>query len=78
MRAWDENVDGLLEKWRAEALSSGDFAAALESVLNDELPKILILGIEKMLDGPEVENTKVPPELKDAYSTLLSEIGNVQ
>jgi hypothetical protein len=30
-----------------------------------------------MLDGPEVENTKVPPELKNAYSSLVSEIDKV-
>jgi hypothetical protein len=30
-----------------------------------------------MLDGPEVENSKVPPELRNAYSSLISEIGKV-
>lgn len=78
MKAWEEGSEELLRQWQAEALSSGDLTVALEKVLNSELPKILVSGIKKMLDGPEVENVKIPQELRDAYSSLIAEIGTIQ
>lgn len=77
MKAWEERVQDLQEKWTEEFKKVGDSTIALEKVLDTELPEILKLGIEKMLDGPEVENSKVPPELRNAYSSLVSEIGKV-
>jgi hypothetical protein len=52
-------------------------AEALRIVLDKMLPEILDLGIKKMLNGPEVELNIIPSELKDAYTSLISEIGNV-
>lgn len=77
MQAWNEQLSYVKKEFDREFEKTKDITAALKNVLDRELPRILELGIKKMLDGPEVENSKVPPELRDAYSSLISEIGKV-
>ena len=78
MLAWEQMSPSIEEDWRKKTVQTGDPVLALETVLDTELPKVLVLGIKKMLDGPEVEIGKIPPELKDAYTSLISEIGTLQ
>lgn len=77
MKAWEKELPGIEKKFTEEFGRIGDITIALKNVLDQELPRVLELGIKKMLDGPEVENSKVPPRLKKAYSSLISEIGQI-
>lgn len=77
MQAWDERAEDVQEEWANELKRTTDMAEALRIVLDKMLPEILDLGIKKMLNGPEVELNIIPSELKDAYTSLISEIGNM-
>lgn len=77
MKAWEEGWPHIKAAWErafARGMSAGD---AMSMVLDKYLPQICISGIERMLDGPEVEHASIDPELRSAYSALVSQIGSV-
>jgi hypothetical protein len=47
-------------------------AEALSNALDVYLPEICVSGIERMLNGPEVEYKMIDPSLKNAYSELVN------
>jgi hypothetical protein len=54
--------------------------AALSGALDFYLERVCIYGIQLMMDGPEVEKSLLmtAPELKNAYASLIDEIGDLR
>lgn len=80
MKAWERywpNIKKTAEKALAQ---SGDAETSLSKALDRFLEDVCILGIQLMMDGPEVEKSllKTDSSLKNAYSALVSEIGDMK
>lgn len=79
MHAWQEFWPKIKESFDRAFKRGVEASVALNAALDKFLPQICIQGIERMLDGPEVEKqTTMNPELKNAYSALVSQIGSIQ
>lgn len=77
MHAWQEYWPQIKSEFYQLFLSGQEASSALNTVLDRFMPDICVLGIQKMLDGPEVEHASVDENLKTAYSSLISQIGDV-
>lgn len=77
MHAWQEAWPTISKRFYQEFESGMEASIILSNILDDMLPDICVLGIQKMLDGPEVEHSSVDPVLKNAYSILVNQIGSV-
>ena len=77
MHAWQEYWPQIKSEFYQLFLSGQEASSALNTVLDRLMPDICVLGIQKMLDGPEVEHASVDENLKTAYSSLISQIGDV-
>lgn len=78
MQAWRIYWPKIKSRFEYRFKQGRDVAEVLEEIFDELLPEICVLGIKKMLDGPEVEAQGVDPALKDAYRDLISQIGEVQ
>lgn len=80
MKAWQQYWPQIKKKVERDFANGKDAALALSDALDKYLPDICIHGIEIMMDGPEVENSigKLTPELKNAYSSLVAQIGDLE
>ena len=79
MHAWSEYWDRIKSDFYKEYnIFKDDPGFVLDRVLDKYLPEICVLGIKKMLDGPEVENKNIDPALKDAYKQLINYIGDIK
>lgn len=78
MKAWDYYWPQISAEISSTITENWDIEEVLSEVLDRFLPDICVLGIKKMLDGPEVEANAIDPQLKDAYAALVSQIGKVQ
>lgn len=79
MHAWEARWPAI--EGAAKGAFNGDaneLARVLAQILDNEIPQICVDGIRRMLDGPEVEHNLVDPNLKNAYKSLVSQIGDVQ
>lgn len=77
MHAWQEYWPQIKSEFYQLFLNGQEASSALNTVLDRLMPDICVLGIQKMLDGPEVEHASVDENLKTAYSSLISQIGDV-
>ena len=78
IKAFEERWPDLRKEIVKQIKSDFDIVQVLDVLLDKYLPDICVLGIIKMLDGPEVESQKIDPQLRDAYKELVSQIGDVQ
>lgn len=79
MHAWEEYWPEIKRAFERNFKKGLEASEALDVALDKYVPKVCLLGIQKMLDGPEVEHkTSMDPNLKDAYKALLSQIGEIQ
>lgn len=80
MKAWDKHQNTILAKIEEDFFHSRDLNESIQKIINKEIDKIVLEGIELMLDGPEVENgiKKDYADLKDAYSSLVGYIGKIE
>ena len=79
MHAWEEYWPEIKRAFERNFKKGLEASEALDIALDKYVPKVCLLGIQKMLDGPEVEHkASMDPNLKDAYKALLSQIGEIQ
>ena len=78
MHAWQEYWPKIKSSFERAFKNGAEASVALSVALDKYVPQICILGIEKMLDGPEVEAASIDPQLKTAYAALVAQIGSVQ
>lgn len=80
LKAWEEKWPLIKQQyeraWQSKRVNDG--VQLLSDILDKKMPEICLLGIEKMLDGPEVEGNLIDPELKNAYKQLVNQIGDIQ
>ena len=77
MHAWNDYWPEISAAYEANFMAGYEAADALSDALDQYLPQICISGIERMLDGPEVEHESIDPALKTAYSALVAQIGSI-
>lgn len=79
MKVWQKYWPKIKDRAEYRFGKNQDLASALSEVLDELLPTICIESISLMLNGPEVEDIKkMDPKLKNAYSSLINYIGDIQ
>lgn len=81
MKAWQRYWPDIKKKAERDfKKTGGNMEAALSGALDFYLERVCIYGIQLMMDGPEVEKSllKIAPELKNAYASLIDEIGDLK
>lgn len=77
MHAWEDYWPQICSLYEANFMAKIPAGEALSNALDVYLPEICVSGIERMLNGPEVEYKMIDPSLKNAYSELVNQIGSV-
>lgn len=79
LQAWNEAWPSIQRAFHRQFKKGGDAGTIMEKILNKRMNEICIKGIQKMLDGPEVEaaGLKDDPALKEAYKDLVNYIGDI-
>ena len=77
MHAWEEKWPSIRDQFNRAFSKGGEASVILGNILDKVMPDICVLGLQKMLDGPEVEHKSIDPQLKTAYSSLINQIGSV-